>query len=148
MKSVTVDFHNEVTEDTYSKHKTSIAACVEVGNVLDEWKTLIIEENATNVCIQMVYMDGNKRVAVQELDLMPNSIERGTVIVESEGIALEMSNPEETVALFNTFCDNAKIAVKDNYLDIDEDDINGRIQQILLNPSSEDPVVIDVIRKK
>jgi len=148
MKSVTVDFHNEVTEDMFSKHKTSDLAYIELGNVLDDWKEIVAVENATNVCIQMVYMDGNKRVAVHELDLLPNPVERGTVIVQSESIALEMTNPDETVKLFTTLCDNGAIIVDDNLLDIDEEDVGGRKQQILLNSTTEEPVVIDVICKK
>ena len=152
MKSVTVDFHNEQTVGVFGRHESINDAYTELGEVLDEWKELIAGEGATNVRIRMVYTDREKRVAIEEVDLFqvykePRDDADKVTIVQSESIALEVATPDETVKLFTTLCAHGAIAIADNLHDIA--DTEQRVQQIVLNPSSEeDSVAIDVICKK
>lgn len=152
MKSVTVDFLNEQTVNTFGRHESINDAYTELGGVLDGWKELIAEEGATNVHIQMVYTDREKRVAIEGVDLFhvhkePRDDADKITVVTSMGIALEVTTPDETVELFTTLCDHGAIAIADNLHDIA--DADHRVQQIVLNPSSEeDSVAIDVICKK
>lgn len=148
MKSVNVDFHNDEMQKATITNLDSGDALAAVGEILDQWKELLARESATNVSIQMVYMDENKRVGIDDISVYTaqNNVGESRSFVDASGIVFETENPDETVELYVSLCDHTEVVVEDNC-----DEISGemeRIQQIVLQPDTDRASVIDVVCKK
>lgn len=148
MESVTVDNHNERMMKATLSQLDSCDARDAVGKLLDQWKELLEKEGATNISIQMVYMDENKRVGVDRISVYTTQNDDGESCscVDADGIVFETESPDETSGLYVSLCENTDIDIWDNCDEI-SDELD-RIQTIELYPDTNHRLTIDVIRKK
>lgn len=148
MKSVTVDFHNDEMQKATITSVDSCDARRALGEILDQWKEMLVREGATNVSIQMVYTDENKRVGIDEVSIYTtqNAVNEPRSFVNASGITFETENPDETMNLYVSLCEHTDVVVEDNVDEIRNE--SDRVQQIVFQPDTDRSMVIDVICKK
>lgn len=132
VKEYGVETHGRSMCDTPEQGREAI------NEILDGWKELIASGNAKNISLQLVYTDSDSRVGIHQAKMNPEykppkDKTPKRFLVSDDGISLDTVKARDTVKLYNTLCEHARIFVNDNEGFYEDGDYDERVQQLVLD---------------
>lgn len=126
-----VEFFNDPHSFTVSNHTNKADMQSAVCEVLDHYKELITDSNATGITFQMLYTTPEGSVALERTVVQPLGNEPDHYSVCADGLVVELTDKTNGVALYSRLAHLSWLAMSDY-----EDD-QPRTQNFWHDPSGE-----------